>query len=68
MTVSDTRISLRMEFICWDNRLYFRRQYTKNFGWPNSCTEDVLIADELHDKLISICESSLQSIFNTDRQ
>jgi len=25
----------------------------KNFGWPNSCTEAVLITDELHDMLIS---------------
>jgi len=23
------------------------------FSWPNSCTEAVLINDELHDKLIS---------------
>jgi len=26
MTVSDTRISLGMEFVCWENRLYFQRQ------------------------------------------
>jgi len=25
----------------------------KIFGWPNSCTEAVLITDDLHDKLIS---------------
>jgi len=25
----------------------------KIFGWPNTCTEAVLINDELHDKLIS---------------
>jgi len=68
MTVSDTRISLGMEFICWENRLYFQRQYTKTFGRSNSRTEAVLITDELHDKLISICEACLQSIFNTDRQ
>jgi len=67
MTVFDTRISLGMEFICWENRLYFQRQYTKTFGWPNSRTEAVLITDEIHDKLISICESWLQSIFNTHR-
>jgi len=26
MTVTDTRISLGIEFICWENRLYFQRQ------------------------------------------
>jgi len=66
MTVPDTRISLGIEFICWENRLYFQRQYTKTFGLPNSRMEAVLITDEIHDKFISISESCLQSIFNTD--
>jgi len=68
MLVPYTRISLGMEFICWEIRLYFHRQYTKTFGLPNSRMEAVLITDEVHDKLISISESWLQSIFNTDRQ
>jgi len=34
------------------NRLHFARQYMKSFGWPNSCTEALLITDEMHDKLI----------------
>jgi len=25
----------------------------KIFGWPKSCTEAILITDELHDKLVS---------------
>jgi len=54
MSVPYTRISLRMEFIWWEHKLYFARQYMKNFGWSNSCTEAVLITDELHDKLISV--------------
>jgi len=53
MSVPYTRISLRMEFICRENRLYFERQFIKIFRWPNSCTEAVMITDELHDKLIS---------------
>jgi len=31
----------------------FRASIHDNFSWPNSCTEAVLITDELHDKLIS---------------
>ena len=53
MSVPYTRISLRMEVICLENRLYFERQYMKIFDWPNSCTEAVLITGELHDNLIS---------------
>jgi len=53
MLVPYTRISLRMEFICGENRLYFERQYMKIFGSPNTCTEAVLITDEMHIKLIS---------------
>ena len=53
MSVPNKRTSLRMEFICRENSLYFERRYMKNFGWSNSCTEAVLITDGLHDKLIS---------------
>jgi len=32
----------------------FRASIHENFGWSNSCTEAVLITDELHDELSSV--------------
>jgi len=40
----------RIELIFFTDRLYFERKYTNIFSWPKSCSDAVLITDELHVK------------------